>query len=662
MPNSVLVVDDEALILKALERLLKRSGYQVSTATSGADALKMLQTEQYQVIISDFRMPGMTGGELLAQIKTRYPEMVCLVLSGYADFQSVLQLLNSGTAFRFLQKPWEDEQLLAEIAAAFLFYRNRRSLKIRNQLLIAGNAALLELSPDGLIVRSNGVAQQLLGQSAAVLTHSMIDQWFKLEPLQLSNFLQDTHGSIEANDYRDDVCELYVQFRDAEATIVGFKPLQHHEGPASIYTATLLDQHEIQQQIVELLRQQQPFAVAALRLKNFNDWADMLGFAEAGQLFDTISESLMQASRPFGALAYLANELFILAMPLAVSEVQVHQQLTEILQKVRQQLERQTLAMRPQFTITYCMAPEDGADAKQLLNNALTSNRIHLSSPHAFFMRFSAGLANKKRQQLHISEALFRAEELNQFELYYQAKLDLRNEQIHSAEALLRWRHPELGFVSPAVFIPIAEHDGQIIEIGLWVLRQACLAVRQWQQAELPFTRLAVNVSGVQLLQADFIQQVQRIFAETDVDPAMLELELTESWMMQDLAQSAQALQTLKALGVRIAIDDFGTGYSSLAYLSKLPVDVLKIDRSLIIDLESNMNTQSLVNNICRMAHSMGVEVVVEGVENAEQLVILQSMGCDMAQGFLIARPAPEAQFLQQLSAKTLARGGDDAQ
>jgi EAL domain-containing protein (putative c-di-GMP-specific phosphodiesterase class I) len=246
---------------------------------------------------------------------------------------------------------------------------------------------------------------------------------------------------------------------------------------------------------------------------------------------------------------------------------------------------------------------------------------------------------------------LFRAEELQQFELYFQAKLDLKHNQCCTAEALLRWRHPELGFVSPAVFIPIAEHDGQIIEIGLWVMRQACLTVKRWQQAQLPFSRLAVNVSGVQLLQADFISQVQRIFAETGVDPAMIELELTESWMMQDLATSAQVLQTLKALGVRIAIDDFGTGYSSLAYLSKLPVDVLKIDRSLIIDLESNMNTQSLVSNICRMAHALHVEVVVEGVENSEQLLMLQGMGCDTAQGFVIARPVPEAEFLQLMQA-----------
>ncbi|MFN6970551.1 MAG: EAL domain-containing protein [Rheinheimera sp.] len=652
MPNNVLVVDDESSILKALERLLQGSGYQVFTATTGADALKLLQQEPCQVVISDFRMPNMSGGELLAQIKTLYPETVCMVLSGYADFQSVLQLLNSGTAFRFIQKPWENHQLLDEIAAAFLFYRHRRSERIRNQLLIAGNSALLELTPEGMIVRSNGLAQQLLAQSAGMLVNTMFDQWFKLDTQEIYHFLQDTHGSIEACDHRGDCCELHVQYRDAEATVVGFKRLQQQDGPASIYTATLLDQHAVLQQLVSLLQQPQPFAVTAIRLKNFNDWADILGFTEAGQLFDTISQSLVQASRPYGSLAYLANELFILTLPTASNEVLVHQQLTDILQNVRKQLERQTLAMRPQFTITYCMAPDDGADAKKLLTNALTSNRIHLSSPHSFYMRFSAGLADKKRQQLHISEALFRAEELQQFELYFQTKLDLKHNQCNSAEALLRWRHPELGFVSPAVFIPIAEHDGQIIEIGLWVMRQACLTVKRWQQAQLPFTRLAVNVSGVQLLQADFITQVQRIFAETDVDPAMLELELTESWMMQDLATSAQVLQTLKALGVRIAIDDFGTGYSSLAYLSKLPVDVLKIDRSLIVDLESSINTQSLVNNICRMAHSMGVEVVVEGVENSEQLLMLRAMGCDIAQGFLIARPVPEAEFLLQLQAQ----------
>lgn len=657
MPNKVLLVDDELSMLRALERLLQRSGYQVFTANSGAEALNLLQQEQCQVIISDFRMPQMTGAELLAQVKRLYPETVCLVLSGYADFQSVMQLLNSGTAFRFLQKPWENEQLLAEITAAFILYHHQRSERIRNQLLIAGHGALLELNENTQIMRSNGPAQQLLSQSAAALNHTLFDRWFKLNPDQQQSFLQDIHGSIEACDYRGDACELHVQYRDSEATIVGFKHLQQQDGPASIYTSTLMDQHAVLQQMSVLLQQQKPFAVAAIRLKNFSDWSDMLGFAEAGQLFETVSQNLMQACQPYGSLAYLANELFILTMPGAATEVLVHQQLTDILQKVRQQLEQQALVLRPQFTITYCLAPEDGDDAKQLLNNALTSNRIHVRSHHSFFMRFSASMADKKRQQLQISEALFRAVERDQFELYFQTKFDLRSNQCHSAEALLRWRHPELGFVPPALFIPIAEHDGQMIEIGLWVLRQACLAVKRWQHDQLPFERLAVNISGVQLQQANFISQVQRIFAETEVDPAMLEFELTESWMIEDMAHSAQALQAVKALGVQIAIDDFGTGYSSLAYLSRLPVDVLKIDRSLVIDLESNINTQSMVSNICRMAHALNVEVVVEGVESAEQLLMLRTMGCDVAQGYLIARPLPEADFLRHLVA-SVAQGG----
>lgn len=661
MPNKVLLVDDEAFILRALERLLQRSGYRVFTAQSGAEALQLLQHESCQVIISDFRMPLMSGGELLAQVKRLYPETICLVLSGYSDFQSVLQLLNSGTAFRFLQKPWEDDELLAEIAAAFLHYRQLSGDRIRNQLLIAGHGALLELSNEAVVLRSNGAAQELLNCTAAELTGSLFEQWFQIESNLGQQFLQDTHGSMEACNSRGEVYELHVQYRDAVGAIVGFKRLLQQDGPASIYTASLMDQHAVLQQILALLQQQQPFAVAAIRLKNFSDWADMLGFAEAGQLFETLSQSLMQACRPFGSLAYLANELFVLTMPSAGTEVLVHQQLSALLHQVRQQLEHQTQALRPQFTVTYCMAPEDGDGAKQLLNNVLTSNRIHVRSPHSFFMRYSAGLADKKRQQLQISEALFRAVEQEQFELYFQAKLSIHTEQCNSAEALLRWRHPEFGFVSPAMFIPIAEHDGQMIEIGLWVMRQACLTAKRWQHDAVPVQKLAVNVSGVQLQQSNFISQVQRIFAETGVDPAMLEIELTESWMIEDLAQSALALSQLKALGVRIAIDDFGTGYSSLAYLSRLPVDVLKIDRSLIIDLESNINSQSLVENICRMAHALGVEVVVEGVENAEQLAILRSLGCDLVQGFYIARPLPETGFLQHLtdSNAALIQAGD---
>lgn len=649
MPNKVLLVDDEISIVKALERLLTRSGYRVFTATSGSEALQVLQQFNCQVVISDFRMPEMDGAELLARVKRLYPDAVCMVLSGYSDFNSVLQLLNSGTAFRFLQKPWEDDQLLVEIDAAFRLYGRQRSERVRNQLLIAGNSALLELSPDAVILRSNGAAQHLLGQSAAGLTSTLLEHWFHLNDCQQQDFLKDIHGSLEVFDRSGEAYELHVQYQDAEATLVGFKRLHQADGPAAIYTSGLMDQHAVLLQLDSLLAIKRPFSVVAVRLKNFSDWADMLGFAEAGQLFETISQILMQACRPYGSLAYLANELFILTLPDAQDEVSVHQQLTDLLQKVRQQLEHQATALRPQFTVSYCMAPEDGDSAKVLLNNVLTSNRIHLHSPHAFFMRFSAGVADKKRHQLRISDALYRAVEQEQFELYYQAKLDLHSNSINSCEALLRWRHPELGMVSPALFIPIAEHDGQIIEIGLWVMRQACLTAARWRQEQQPLVRMAVNISGAQLAQTDFIAQVQCIFAETGVDPSMLELELTESWMMQDLNQSAQALQALKSLGVRIAIDDFGTGYSSLAYLSRLPVDVLKIDRSLIQDLEANINTQSLVSNICRMAHALLVEVVVEGVETAEQLQMLREMGADLAQGYLVARPVAETDFLQQL-------------
>ena len=651
MLNKVLLVDDEVSILRALERLLIRSGYRVFTAANGMEALARLQQDSCQVVISDFRMPQMSGAELLAQVKQLYPESVCMVLSGYSDFQSVLQLLNSGTAFRFLQKPWEDAQLLAELHAAFVFYRHNRNQAIRSQLLISGRGALLELAADGRVSRSNGAAQQLLGQPEGALTGTPFGQWFRFAAGQQAAFLQDIHGSLEVCDSDGAPCELHVQYQDDEYSLVGCARLQPEDGPAVMSSPALLDQHAVLVQLDALLLQRRPFAVAALRLKNFSDWADMVGYAEAGQMFDRLSERLAVACRPYGALAYLANELFILTLPAAATEVQVHQQLTALLQQLRQQLEEQILALRPQLTVSYCMAPEDGDSAKVLLSNVLTCNRIHLHSPHTFFMRFSAAVADKKRQQLRISDALFRAVEEQQFELYFQAKLDLHQQRADSCEVLLRWRHPEFGMVSPALFIPIAEHDGQIIEIGLWVLRQACMVLTRWQQDQVPLHRMAVNISGVQLQQADFIPQVQRILAETGADPQLLELELTESWMMQDLEQSASALSDLKALGLRIAIDDFGTGYSSLAYLSRLPVDVLKIDRSLISDLESNINTQSLISNICRMAHALHVEVVVEGVENAEQLQLLARMGCDMAQGYLIARPVPAEEFLQQLQA-----------
>lgn len=639
MHQKILLVDDEPNILKALSRLLDRHGYRVFRASSGAEALQVLQLYACQVVISDFRMPQMDGAALLAQVKLLYPDTVCMVLSGYTDFQAVLQLLNSGSAFRFMQKPWEDQQMLQDVADACQLYRQQRDQQIRDQLLINSQSALLEVDKQGQILRCNGFASEVFALPAALITSQNCQQLLALSVSQLAELW---HAALpEPFDLTVAGISLQVERQFAGAHHLLLRVQKNQQADTELERGRLpilAEPGQLDSQINQYLTEQQPFALVALRLKNYGEWADVFGFSEAGELFARFSQRLLAATVKFGTLSYLANEVFLLLLPYARDELRVHQQLSDI-QTALKQDDTTNASCYPKLAISYCMAPQDGDSVRQLLTNVLISNRIQLNSPLSFYSRFSAQMAEKKRLQLQISDALYRAVELDQLELYFQPKLELASQQCHSAEALLRWHHPQLGTVSPAMFIPVAEQDGQINEIGLWVVRQICRQLPALQA--LGIHKVAFNVSGVQLQQPGFLEAVGQILQSSGVDASALEAELTESWMVADLALSNMQLAGLKALGLQIAMDDFGTGYSSLAALSRLPVDVLKIDRQLIMELDSNLHSQSMVGNVTRMAHELGLQVVVEGVETAEQLRILQDLKVDAIQGFYISRPVP---------------------
>jgi len=639
MHQKILLVDDEPNILKALSRLLERHGYRVFRANSGQEALQVLQLYACQVVISDFRMPEMDGAALLERVKQFYPDTVCMVLSGYTDFQAVLQLLNSGSAFRFMQKPWEDAHMLQDVADACQQYRQQRDQQIRDQLLINSQNALLEVNSAGQILRCNGLAAEALACPAAAITSQNCQQLLALPANQLAELWQAALPEPVDVNVAGLMMQVERQFADRQCLLLRLQKNQQAEGDLeSGRLPVLAEPAHIESKIKQYLEEGQSFALVALRLKNYGEWADVFGFSEAGELFARFSQRLLTATLKFGTLSYLANEVFLLLLPYAQDELLVHQQLSDI-QTMLKQDETTSETCYPKLSISYCMAPQDGDSVRQLITNVLISNRIQLNSPLSFYSRYSAQMADKKRLQLQISDALYHAVELDQLELFFQPKLDLASGKCNSAEALLRWHHPQLGMVSPAMFIPVAEQDGQINEIGLWVIRQICRQLPALQA--LGIHKVAFNVSGVQLQQPGFLEAVGQILQSSGIDAAALEAELTESWMVSDLALSNMQLAGLKALGLQIAMDDFGTGYSSLAALSRLPVDVLKIDRQLIMEIDSSLHSQSMVGNVTRMAHELGLQVVVEGVETAEQLRILQDLQVDAIQGFYISRPVP---------------------
>lgn len=298
---------------------------------------------------------------------------------------------------------------------------------------------------------------------------------------------------------------------------------------------------------------------------------------------------------------------------------------------------------------------KDGLSGKAILNNVLLTSRLSSKGRVDFFMRYSASLTANRKHHLQLSEALYHAIEREELSLVFQPKWDIASNSIIGAEVLLRWFSKEFGSVSPAVFIPIAEQDGQIIELGNWVLKRSLQYLATWQKQGQQLLPLAVNMSALQLAKAEFLMDTVNLLRQNGLNAELLQLEITESAVMDNLEMNAKKLTLLKNAGFSLAIDDFGTGYSSLAYLTRLPVDTLKVDRSLITDLDGNLSTQTMLQNIIRMAHDLKQTVVVEGVETAEQLAILANLNCDQVQGFLLSKPLNEADYLALITANSLA-------
>jgi EAL domain-containing protein (putative c-di-GMP-specific phosphodiesterase class I) len=246
--------------------------------------------------------------------------------------------------------------------------------------------------------------------------------------------------------------------------------------------------------------------------------------------------------------------------------------------------------------------------------------------------------------------------ERGEFELYYQPKIDLETGSLIGAEALLRWRHPDRGLIPPERFVPLAEDSGLIVPIGQWVLGEACRQARGWQEAGLGPVPVAVNVCAIELRHPGFLDGVRGVLAETGLDPRLLEVELTESVLMESAGTAAAVLRELKAIGIRLAIDDFGTGYSSLSYLARFPIDALKLDQSFVRKITSETEQSPIITAVINMGKSLNHRVIAEGVETPAQLAFLQSQRCEQGQGFHFSRPLRADQFRDLLRTSARAR------
>jgi EAL domain-containing protein (putative c-di-GMP-specific phosphodiesterase class I) len=296
-------------------------------------------------------------------------------------------------------------------------------------------------------------------------------------------------------------------------------------------------------------------------------------------------------------------------------------------------------------SIGIALYPGDGKDFDTLVQAADTAMYRAKQDGRNTFRFFTTALQARSQRFLLLESALRTALKNDEFFLHYQPQFAVADGRLTGAEALVRWRHPSLGLISPAEFIVVAELSGQILPLGAWVMRQAIRQLKAWHDEGLPNLNIAVNLSAAQFRQSNLVQQATSMLAETGLEPRYLELELTESLTMEDPQTAITIIDELQATGIAIAIDDFGTGYSSLAYLKRFNISKLKIDQSFVRDIASDPNDRAIVTAIITMAHSLGYATIAEGVETAEQLSFLREHGCHGVQGYYFSKPLPAEEF-----------------
>ncbi len=542
---SLLIVDDEVNILRSMRRLFKQAGYEVFTAESGRDALVVLEQESVQVVLSDFRMPQMNGGELLDNIKQQYPHIISLILSGYADFDSVLAVMNKGSAFKFLTKPWDNKELLESIDSAFVEYQNQLH------------------------------REQSLGSS----TFS-------------TNIIEFNHN---------------------------IDSLTYHN-------------HD--------------FSVGYFSLSNSNDLKR--NNIDIQQLFDELTRYLTDNWEYSNSIFCISDHSLLLLTDMTKQDI--HLEFAQLVNGIEDGQWHSLSNVKVDVSVSV-VASEHFDSSPNFIIETLQEGAVLISANSEFLMLNQQYLLQRQRQ-LIIKSDVTRALQMNQFSLVYQPKITVQTGLIEGAEILLRWRHDTLGWVSPGEFIDIAEADGQINDIGEWVIDNGIAELSRLSRICHEIKSFSINVSASQLMNIKIVQTLKNALQKYQVQANKIEIEVTETSLIKNLSATSRTLNALKDIGIKIAIDDFGVGYSSFAYLTKLPIDILKLDRALLEDIEYNEDTQLLVENLVSTCHNLNIEVVAEGIESKAALDKVNITNCDYVQGFFYSAAVSSSEieklFVQQ--------------
>jgi diguanylate cyclase (GGDEF)-like protein/PAS domain S-box-containing protein len=457
--------------------------------------------------------------------------------------------------------------------------------------------------------------------------------------------------------------ELYIApVRDKDGTVTHYVGVQNdiseqkraeenllhmatHDNLTGLPNRNLL-QDRICQAIGYAERMQREMAVLFIDIDRFKNINDSLGHAAGDQLIVVMAQRLRAAVRIVDTVARVGGDEFVVILTDLSRESDIAKVLPGLLAAITQPMPVDGHELAVTGSIGISVYPRDGRDVSTLLKNADTAMYRAKDAGRNGYRFYAQEMNADAVDRLRLENDLRNAIKGDELMMVYQPQVDAGSGRIIAAEALLRWRHPRHGLISPAEFIPLAEETGLIVSIGEWVLRRVCAQVRGWREAGLPEVKVAVNLSPRQFRQPNLVEMIRAALADYDLPSDWLELEITEGSLMHNPEEAVLLLDELSRLGFRLAVDDFGTGYSSLAYLKRFPLHVLKIDRSFVVDIETNRDSAAIAAAVIALAHSLELKVVAEGVEQPAQMDYLRGLDCDIAQGYLYGRPMPADEFM----------------
>jgi len=693
-PRNVVLVQDDPIDAKAVRSALKGS-FQVEWVRKCSAGLKRLAQERKQrtggveAVLVDLYLPDCRGIETFDQLFAAAPQIPILVLSAAKD-EEVAKLAVQRGAQDYLLKNHLDAYLLSKTLGSMI-----ERAAIADALFNEKERAQITLNSIGDAVMStdvwaqvtylNVVAEGLTGWSRAEAVGRPVAEVFRIidvttreaaqNPMPLAiqdnrivaltpNCVLVRRDGVEAaiedstapiHDRHGQVTGAVMVFHDVSTTRALSSKMVHlaqHDSLTDLPNRTLFSAR-LTDAIAAAHRYRRKLAVLYLDLDRFKYVNDSLGHAMADRVLQSVASRLLASVRASDTVSRQGGDEFVILLSEVAGAQDGAVSAEKILQAVRtlHRIDQHDLHLTASIGIaTY---PADGTEAEALMKNAdFAMYHAKDSGRNTYqFFKSDMNVCALERQSLEVD--LRRALENREFELHYQPKVNLETGAITAVEALIRWRHPQRGLVPPAQFIPVAEACGVIVPIGRWVLGEACRQSRAWRDAGLAPIRIAINVSPLELRDRDFVATVRATLQKTSLEPCCLELELTETFLMQDTTVTAAVLEALKDLGVTLALDDFGTGYSSLSRLQRFPIDTLKIDQSFVRDLTSHADAAGIVSAVIGMGNSLHMRVVAEGVETREQLTFLQQRGCPEGQGYYFSRPVIAAQ-LPRLLGRTL--------